>query len=437
MGQRGDIVTVSDLCQTMAYYATMMGYLPEWESSSPSPTFAEFERRPGVFKTMLKKVDNWTTLTGTRKIASVKKRIRVAVHAKTMEMRGNPSSLGVFAEKSGVAVEMQAIYQDTDPKRIICTLHRLGQHSQDDPRFYIHMVYRYYMNDSHKQLADDELVLRYPSLQKVMDIKLPVGCTGSIPPEFRAFMKSAGGSVVSVVTLPVPSKTEANAVVYGQNFESCVPWVPVLRAKIQQVFVDLRSCGSGFRQIYPRYLIKGQTGSPGGNRVIVDALARSIDMKGVVQTLHSFHDIPPETMALLTKAVKIDDRVAHIFPRYNSHPFRTEGEQLRERIGFFLQDSVRGVFGNIVAKARTFCNDVYVGLGISFVTMDVFNEFATSRASMKFQRRDEDMWRNFIIDIRRVSSVLHAWSRKKEADDFLEKHGSIDGYLLRVTHELS
>lgn len=443
MGQGGDIVSISELCHTLAYCATVMGYSPTWEkpvpSSSSSSTFDDFERRPGVYKTMLKKVENMSTLSGGGKLASARKATRISVSAKTSEMRAKPSSLGVFADigDGRAAAEMGVIFHETDHKKIVCKLHRLGKHPQNDPRFYIHMVYRYYMNDLHKTLADRDKVLRYPSIQKVMDVKVPVNCVGSTPPEFRSFLKSSRGDTVFVETLPVPSKTEPNTVVYGYDFESTVPWVPVIRAKIFNMFVGLSNSDQAFLLVYPKYLVKGEWGCAKGNVAVVNALARTIEMNDLARTLHSFRSISPETALMLNRVLSIDRNVAKILPRYTNHPFRTEGEQMRERIGFFLQDSVRGVFRKIASRMPSFCNDIYTGLSICFATMDVFSEFCNTKTSMKFRKREEEVWRNFVIDTHRIASILYAWGRKDEAEEFVQKYGSVDGYLARVMEGLS
>lgn len=84
----------------------------------------------------------------------------------------------------------------------------------------------------------------------------------------------------------------------------------------------------------------------------------------------------------------------------------------------------------------SFCNHIYSSLSISYVTMDVFTEFCTTKISMKYQRRDEEVWRNFTIDTHKICSILHAWRRKGEIDAFMDEHGSTDGYLSNVLEEL-
>lgn len=434
MGKKGDIVTMSELVHAMAYYAAAMGYSSSWELS-PSPTFADFERRPGVYKAISKKIENWSTANGRKKLSGAKKVIRVRVNDKATKVCGRPDSLGVFVSD---ADDMASIYTDTDYKRIVCKLHKLGMYPQDNPRFYIHMVYRYYMNDFHKHLAEMDKVIRFPSIQKIMDIKLPLNCAVSIPSEFRMFVKAAKGNKVSAVTLPVPSKTTADEVVYGYDFESAVPWVPVMRARIFEMFVELRASASPplFRQIYPKYLVKGDAGCIEGTKVIVDALARSIEIENLAQTLHRFRHIGPQTRELMDNVLWLNPGIADIFPRYNNHQFLAEGEQLPERVGFFSQESVRGVFRNVTATIPSFCNDIYTGLKISYMAMDAFAEYCTTKNCIIFKKRGEEVWRNFVIDMQKVSSILHAWNRKGEVDQFMQEHRSTDKYLRSVFEQL-
>lgn len=434
MGQSGDIVSIADLTEAMAYYATLMGYSASWESS-PSPTFDNFERRPGIYQTLLKKVDNWSTLSGGRKLSSVKKVIRIRVGDKTNKMCAKPNPLGVFV---GSGKDMANIYTETNHKTIVYKLHRLGKYPEEDPRFYIHMVYRYYMNEFHKTLAADGKVLRFPSMQKIMDIMEPMDCVESTPPEFRMFLQNARGNTVNAVTLPVPSRTTTNEVVYGYNFESAVPWVPVVRAMIFDMFTDLnaRDSSNTFRQFYPKYLIKGDGGCETGKKAVVEALARSIEMKDLVEVLDSVQSISQEAMELLDNTLSVDSRVAGVFPRYTSHPFLGEGEQLQERVGFLLQDSVRGVFRRISSKTSSFYNDIYSSLRVPFVTMEVFKEYCTTKTFMTYKRRDDKVWRSFIIDMKKICCVFHAWSRRSDVNQFVEENGSVDGYLSRVLEKL-
>ncbi|CAN0568251.1 unnamed protein product, partial [Ectocarpus sp. 12 AP-2014] len=300
MGQSGDIVSIADLVEAMAFYASTMGYSPAWELT-PSPAFDNFARRPGVYKTLLKKIENWATLNGSKKLSSVKKVIRIRVSDKMKKTCGKPNALGVFDNSA----DMATIYGDTDHNSIIHSLHLLGKYPEKDPRFYIHMVYRYYMNEFHKQLANEDKVLRFPSIQKILDITKPIDCTGGIPAEFRAFVKSSRGNSVSTVTIPVPSKTNANEVVYTYNFEAAVPWVPVMRAMIFDLFVNLNP---RFREIYPKYLVRGGSGYEKGNKAVVAALARSIEIKDLLQTLQGFQSVSVYTKDLLDRMLSIDSR---------------------------------------------------------------------------------------------------------------------------------
>lgn len=251
VGPRGDMVPISDLIQSMAYYATELGYSPMLESSEElSPTFAEFERRPGVYRRLLKKVDMFSTQGGGKKMLAVKKTIRVRVGARRTEMCGKPKTLGVFG---GNENDMKLLFEDTDNDKIVEKLHSLGKYPQEDPRFYIHMVYRYYMNDLHSKLAGDDKVLRYLSILKTMNVKMQVNCVLSTLPELRMFLRESMGYDVSPPSLPVPSKTEANEVSYACNFEAEIPWVPAMRAKIYNMWVDFKSPGSqAFREVYPK-----------------------------------------------------------------------------------------------------------------------------------------------------------------------------------------
>lgn len=167
----------------------------------------------------------------------------------------------------------------------------------------------------------------------------------------------------------------------------------------------------------------------------MDALARSIEINDLSQTLDRIGNVSPATR-VLDLAIEIDVGITGVFSRYNSHPFRSPDEQLRERLGFFLQESVRGVFRSIAKKMPSFCNDIYANLAVSYVTMDVFNEFCRTKSSMNYQRRDEDVWRVFVNDMQKICSNFHAWSREGEVSRFMDENGTTDDHLKNVLAEL-
>lgn len=111
---------------------------------------------------------------------------------------------------------MESLFRLDDPLEFIERLQSLGDHPQDDPRYYVHMVFRYFLSELHQCLACRGEVMQFPSLQKVLDAKHKVSSRASLPSEFRSFMKNtAGKDAPVVVSLPVPSKTVPNKVACG------------------------------------------------------------------------------------------------------------------------------------------------------------------------------------------------------------------------------
>ena len=433
MGKKNDTVSISQIAEAMAYYAATTGYSATWESGSSS-VFDDFRRRPGVYDTLTRKIENLSTQSGNKKLTGVKKCIRMMVNDKEKEMFGRPSSLGAFVD----ADDMLTIFLETNIRDMIISLHNLGKYPQENPRFYVHMIYRYYLNDFHRRMADQGKVLRFPSILKIMDITHPIDCTLTIPSEFRMFIKSARGNKVAAVTLPVPSKSTANEVVYGYDFESAVPWVPVMRARMYDLFsgITAKKDDEVVEQIYPKYLVKGENGSEVGNNTVVNALAKSIEMDNLVRTLDGLERMSPHVKELFDKILAIDARVANVHMRYSEHHFHAEGEQLPERVGFFAQESVRGLFQEIAASMSSFCDDMYTGLNIKYDTVDLFVEYCTTKNFMTFKKRGEELWRDFVINMQKICCVLHAWDRKLDVDRFIRQYGSTDGFLRSELREL-
>lgn len=160
-------------------------------------------------------------------------------------------------------------------------------------------------------------------------------------------------------------------------------------------------------------------------------------MKDLEQMLSKIKGkISRATKKFLRTALPTDRRVADIFPRYINHSFVMEEEKLRERLGFLLQHSVRRVFQNIATAMPEFDNDIYTGLKISFDTMDALREYCTGTTPIRFHKRSDSVWRIFVIDVRKICCVLHAWSRRSDVKKFVKDHGSGDNYLRTVLTKL-
>lgn len=63
-----------------------------------------------------------------------------------------------------------------------------GNSSEDDAKYYLHMVFRYQLRLFHDALVRKDRVLQHPSLQCILDVMYPNASCSKFPPEFKRFM---------------------------------------------------------------------------------------------------------------------------------------------------------------------------------------------------------------------------------------------------------
>lgn len=420
IGNEKSAVSVDDIAVSMLFYAFKIGSAGgdlQWEDEC----YQDFKKQEKMFDRLLKKIEALSSKNGAKKITMIRKEIRSRVESKESLTRAPLDPLGVFVDAS----DMGEVYSLSTPGELVRSLHLLGGRSEDDPRYYIHTIFRYHLNELHSFLSEDKKVMRFPSIQKWMDIFTPVDSFTNLPPEFRAFMKQiAGGSSVPVVSLPVPSKTRPKTVVYGYDFEN-TPWVPVLRQKIFGIFSEWKTSSSkAYLEIYPGPLILGDP----RNRIIKDSIAKSMEMRSLKESHDSLVGID---LGVFFKIVSVLPDAANIYPNYKKETFDTPGEQLRERRGFFMQKRVRGVFKSIAKQFPDFCSDVYSTLKISVGTIEEFYEYCGigSNPLKRFSVEDQKLWRDFLSALEKISLVFHVCSRVEELESFFATHGSPDAFV--------
>ncbi len=432
MGNEMSIISVDDIVRSFLFYAFRVGRGgddTQWEDEC----YTDFIRREKSFNKMLKKVDNYSTKAGTKKISSVKKMIRRRVEDRERLHKEEMDTLGVFLGNP----EMKDILDTKSPREMVRKLQLLGNEAEGDPRYYLHTIFRYHMNELHQILCDKK-VMRFPSMQKILDIVSPVSSYMNLPPEFRGFMSTMGGSSRPVVSLPLPSKAKGGSVVYGYSFED-IQWVQVMRQEIYKIFSEWKSGSSvAYLDIYPKTLLKDDP----GNKTIVEVMAKSMDMENLKHNFDSMKTKGLDTK-MFEEIIPLAPDVVNLYERYRKCVFSTPGEQLRERRGFFMHSSTRETFQSISKQVSKnihkdlprnptkFCNDVYYTLGIDNVTIDEFYDYCSNRNPRKFSEDDHELWRTFLAILEKICLVFHVVSREKEMEDFYSEYGTSDAYIAK------
>ncbi|AAR26909.1 FirrV-1-B34 [Feldmannia irregularis virus a] len=194
---------------------------------------------------------------------------------------------------------------------------------EDDPKYYLHMVFRFYMKDYHDFLVNKGQVIFYPSYQTILDILYPSDAAIAFPPEFRAFMKDAHSRSLETPYTPLPVKGDAKKVSLQYNFEA-LPDVATQRRYIERVF-DIWKQTSFCT--YPTYLC---TGKPGCGYV-ENQFIYFRKIKRVKKEMEKLVNFPRETLAKLDTLVCKYPLVHEVYLDYakNSSQFSSERKQFR------------------------------------------------------------------------------------------------------------
>lgn len=262
----------------------------------------------------------------------------------------------------------------SDPWRMIKTLQEWGNHAEDSPKYYLHMVFRYQMRLLHQSSVRKEEVLEHPSLQYVVDVLYPSTCSSKFPPEFKQFMQDCDGRKVNIVTLPVPKRSNGKEVDYTTNFEA-MRSVADLRRKLQKT-IPAWKCKS----VYPRYLLKGDR----GNGAITDAVALAAKLRERKREADRCDKHTLQTIAAVIAAVPA---MAMLSSKHSKYECKTTGERLRERFGFFVRPSVRCDF--VAVRDKGLIEDVFDLTHTSYDQFRHFDLYCTADSPLTFLDEDD------------------------------------------------
>lgn len=262
----------------------------------------------------------------------------------------------------------------TEPWELIEFMQKWGENQQDDARYYLHMVFRYQMRLLHKACVQKGKVLAHPSLQCIVDHLHPSPCSSTFPPEFKRFMDDCAARTVKVVSLPVPKKGSGKDVDYTANFEA-IPAVTALRIKLQKT-IPLWNC----EDVYPEYLRSGGRGNDEISKAMISC-ARAREAKD------RWQHIDPNTSEVVKKVMAAVPQLSGLACQYALYECTTEGERLKERLGFFLRPSVRNVF--LVVKSKGFVGDVFEASGASYDQFRNLDLFCTAESQLEFLDRED------------------------------------------------
>lgn len=354
-------------------------------------------RRKKFEKKKVQKVEHSLTPSGVKKLNDARKSLRMHVEASRKKSQRSEKVPPIQKE------DLTEYYGfDEGPEDFIHKMHEWGNFPVDDRRYYLHMVFRYYFKEYHDHAVNARAVIPHPSYQYILDNMFPNECANRFPPEFRRFLVDSAGRQVTTVSLPVPLKGSASKVTYDYNFESN-PHVSTLRRKIESIIIHWKSCSYN---VYPHYLC---VGNPKTELVIQrDCYARKIIL--VKEGLKRLVNVDIGQM----------DSVGEKFPaaltaydEYMLHQFRTPGEQLNERMGFFMMSKYRQIFFELDSLVE----NLFVVSGAGMEVLVAFQMFCTQNGKGFGKVSDENLCRSLLMVIVDVCFFFHVVENRRLADE--------------------
>jgi len=349
-------------------------------------------------------VEKFLTSSGTRKLSDARCSIRIYIREDTIKNERTGSSTAIW-DTSCIKKPKEIVTESQEEVELfISTIHSWGESPENDRKYYLHMVFRYYLNRYHSKASSMGVVLEYPSYQNILDILVPNGCATRFPSEFRRFLVDTEGRTFKMETLPVPSKGSGTEVKYDYNFE-LVPEVTTMRRKISSTFIKWEGLlSTGKSIIYPKYLHVGDV----GNKSVLISISNVKTCEVIRKAMGKLKNLSEESMY---KVLEETPGIGEIYMTYMERNFTSPGEQLRERIGFFMMSRVRKMF--ICVKKHGVLDDIFENNGVSTENYVPFSNFCTLDRQLLSVDRDSGISRSLLMLLIDVSFIFYTLKNKE------------------------
>lgn len=371
--------------------------------------------RKKSFEKKIISVENLLTITGRNKFYSCKTKIKNRAQELMSFVKKEPGLVCPSSFQSPDAIDLvntpcQSSGLHEKHKDFIVKIQKWGAYPDTDKRYYLHMVFRYYLSKYHEWAIINMNIIPTPSYQMLLDKLYPNGCKTGFPPEFRTFLDQAGGNDVRVTTLPVPLKGHGKSIKYGQNFES-INEVSSLRKFIYNKFV---SWTSGSECLYPSFFIEGKF----GNSQIKSAFSMIYRNEEFDKNIKLLEDLDVVKMSLIIQTPL--NNLKSTYENYMRHNFVTTGEQLKERFNYFMIE--RRHFYSIEDNNLV---ETFFGVNSRMDMYPFVKNFCNKNAKVNTSTMSLDNMRlllDILVDISRKFHFLH----KKNENNNVSQNSSRD-----------
>ena len=352
-------------------------------------------------------IEQFLTSSGFKKLKNARNSIRISIRDDTIRMeRRSNMPINVWESKDTEDTEEDFTETRGDVETFVSKIHSWGECMENDRKYYLHMVFRYYMNRYHSKASKMGVVLACPSYQSILDILFPNGCATRFPSEFRRFLADTEGRTFKTETIPVPVKGSGTEVKYDYNFE-LISEVASMRKKISSTFIRWENLLiTGKSIVYPIYL---HVGDP-GNIYISQAVSRANTSGVIRKAIGKLKNISSGMYGVLEECCEIGD----IYMLYMERSFRSPGEQLKERIGFFMMSRTRKMFTYV--KKHGVLDDIFENTDTGTENYVPFDNYCTADRQLLSVDRDENTCRSLLMLLVDVSFMFYTLKNEKLGD---------------------
>ena len=252
------------------------------------------------------------TSTGLKKL----KDLKISIGRKVQEAKKEKDRLSIIpaaSEPLGFPLD--------NADEFIVTLQKWGALPIDDSKYYLHIVFRYYMKNYHDFLVQANQVINYPSYQDILDILYPCDCASVFPPDFRVFLVNAYARSPNTSATPVPVKGSGKNVCLDHNFEA-VTDVAIRRRYIERVF-DIWKQTSFCT--YPIYLCSRRPGS----EYMEKQFTNFLKLKRVKKEMKKLEDLPSGKVRLVDVLFMTHPSTVHVYNQYLTDSCQLKTDKLQ------------------------------------------------------------------------------------------------------------
>jgi len=113
----------------------------------------------------------------------------------------------------------------------------------------------------------------------------------------------------------------------------------------------------------------------------------------------------------MEEVLRVNETWADTYSTYMSHVFKTSGEQLKERMGFFMRSTYRDFFYTL--GSLKVVDDMFSICGSDLDVYVSFENFCNSKSKVTLQLEKEEVCRPLLMILVEISFFFYVYKHRK------------------------